>query len=573
MSERELSQFNLHQQATASQREPSISGSRRTDSTTRRTSRRPRMRPLWSALGLALAVTTIAACSTSSGPAGGGSSSTGSFSAGDGDLDTLLPSNTQLAFSEDGVLWAPIVSFNANGSIKYIQAKSIVGSKGDTVWTITFRSGWTFHNGEPVTAQSYANAWNFAAYGPNAQSNDFELAGIEGYAALNPKTGKPAVKTLSGLKVTGKETLQVTLSQADSQFPLELSQTAFYPLPNAGIKNPNSFKTDPIGDGPYEMAGAAQLNQFVKLKAFPKYQGANKAHIANLTFKLYSSADTEYTDVQAGSLDLALAPQDKFPELKTDFPGRVVYATGASIEYLAFPLFDKRFQNVKLREAISLALNRNAINKAIFGGVYEPADSLFAPAMTGGSTHSCQFCTFDPTKAKQLLKEAGGWSGPMVIAYPGGAGYDQAFQAVANQIRQNLGINASAQPSTNFSDFFSNMTAKKYTQGPFRGKWGSSYPSPSNTLESLFLPGATFNDSVGFYTNPAVTSLINAANAAPTLSASITDYQKAERTIMADFPVIPTFWERFPIVYSSRLKNVQVRPDEIDTDFEGIELK
>lgn len=499
----------------------------------------------------------------------------GTIVAADVDLDTLLPANTQLAFSEVGLLWAPIVTFNADGSLRYIQASSVVGSKNSTVWTIKFRPGWTFHNGEPVTAQSYADGWNFAAYGPNGNSDGYQLANVVGYSDLNPQSGKPKVKTLSGLKVLDKYTLQVTLSKPDSQFPLELGpgQPGLYPMPKAGIQNPSSFKLDPIGDGPYEMDGAASLNQYVKLKAYPGYTGPNKPHVEHIEFKLYSSPDTAWTDTQAGNVDIDLAPQDKFLQIKSDFGDRVVLASGASIEWLGFPLFDKRFQNIKLREAISLAIDRDAINKAIFGGIYQPADSLFAPAMIGGSTHACKWCHFDPTEAKKLLQEAGGWSGPMVIPYPGGAGYDQAFQAVANQIRQNLGIDCTAKPSVGFSDFFANLEKRKYTDGPFRGKWGSTYPSPADTLNSLFTPTSPYNDSVGYYTNPKVTSYIQQGNAAPNLQAAVKYYQDAERTIESDFPVIPMFWEKFAFVYSDRVTNVHTQPGLIDIDWTDLELK
>ncbi len=193
--------------------------------------------------------------------------------------------------------------------------------------------------------------------------------------------------------------------------------------------------------------------------------------------------------------------------------------------------------------------------------------------MIGGSTHSCQYCKLDAARAKQLLAAAGGWTGPMVIPYPGGAGYDQAFLAVANQIRQNLGIDAKAQPSVGFSDYFSNLAAKKYTGGPYRGKWGSAYPSPADTLNQLFTPAGAFNNATGFYSNPKVTALIAQGNAAPSLNAAIASYQQAERTITADFPVVPMFWETFPFVYSTRITHVQSRPSLIDIDWESVDLK
>ena len=313
-----------------------------------------------------------------SGASASGSSASGSgqtLTVSDGDLDTLLPAATELSFNELDQLWAPIAAFNANGSLKYVQAKSIKQSGHDKVWTITFRSGWTFHNGEPVTAASYADAWNFTADKANAMANASELAEIKGYSAVNPASGKATATKMSGLKVLGRDTLRVTLSHPDSQFPDELisGDLAFYPMPAAGLKDPASFKTDPIGDGPYEMASPANLDEQVPLKAYPGYKGT-KPNISNLTFKLFSNADTAYTATQAGSVDIdAITPQDKYTSIKPDFGSRVLNVPGESIDFLGFPIFDKKFANPKLREAVSLAIDRPAIARALLGNQSSPA--------------------------------------------------------------------------------------------------------------------------------------------------------------------------------------------------------
>jgi oligopeptide transport system substrate-binding protein len=69
--------------------------------------------------------------------------------------------------------------FNAN-------AESITSDDGGLTWTVVLKPGWTFHNGEAVTAQSYVDAWNYGAYGPNAQQNNSFYAGIVGYDEMNP---------------------------------------------------------------------------------------------------------------------------------------------------------------------------------------------------------------------------------------------------------------------------------------------------------------------------------------------------------------------------------------------------
>lgn len=499
----------------------------------------------------------------------------GTLTVADTDLDTLTPAATELAFNEEQELWAPIVAFNPNGSIKPVQASGIVGSDGARVWTITFRPGWTFHNGEPVTAQSYVDGWNFTTYKNNANPNASELSEIAGYNAVNPLKGKPTAKTLSGLKVLGTYKLQVTLSKPDSQFPTELSSgnTGFYPMPKAGLANLKAFATDPIGDGPYEMNGKANLTQEVPMKAYPGYKGT-KPKIKYLVFKLFSSPDTAYTATQAGQVDIDFAPQDKYSQLKSDFGARVLDVPGESLDFLGFPLFEKRFQNIKLRQAISLAIDRPAINKALLGNQSKVATGILSPGLLGGGVVQCTaYCGYNPAKARKLLKQAGGWSGPMVIAYPGGAGYDQEFQAIANEISQNLGIaSVRAEPSSNFSSYFAALTKRQYTEGPFRGHWGVLYPSAANILSSLFLPGSAFNDSVGFYSSPAVTRAIAAGNGANGLVQAAKDYQAAAAVIVKDMAVVPLFYPNYPFVYGPKVRNVKALPHQIGVNFDAVTL-
>lgn len=516
-------------------------------------------------LGLAMGVS---ACGGSSNAA----SKSSTLVVADVDLDTLVPAATELAFSEEQELFAPIVAFNPDGSLVYVQSQSIKASNGDKVFTITFRPGWTFHNGEPVTAQSYADGWNFTAYKGNANPNASELAEIAGYNAVNPATGNATAKTLSGVKVLSKYVLQVTLTTPDSQFPDELTigDTGFFPMPKAGLSNVKAFAKNPIGDGPFQMNGVANLNAQVAMKAYPNYKGKKPA-VKFLTFKLFSNPDTAYTATQAGTVGIDSAPQSKFSQIKSNFGSRVVDVPGESLDFLGFPLFDKRWQNPKLRQAISLAIDRPSIIKALLGGQAQPADGLLAPGLLGGGAHQCDYCTFDPAKAKQLFTQAGGWSGPMVISYPGGAGYDQEFQAIANQLQQNLGIaSVRATPAASFSAYFTALTKKQYTDGPFRGHWGSLYPSAANILSSIFVPNAPFDSSTGFYSNPKVTSLITAGNAAGSPADAVADYQQAAKTILDDVAVVPLFYPTYPTVYASNVHNVHALPHQIGIDYDSV---
>ena len=86
-------------------------------------------------------------------------------------------------------LFTGLVQYDAATNEMFLaNAESITSDDGGVTWTVTLKPGWTFHNGEPVTAWSYVNAWNYGAYGANAQQNNWFYAGILGYPELNPAT-------------------------------------------------------------------------------------------------------------------------------------------------------------------------------------------------------------------------------------------------------------------------------------------------------------------------------------------------------------------------------------------------
>jgi len=84
-------------------------------------------------------------------------------------------------------LFAPLVNFDAETGEAYnVMAESVTSADGGLTWTVTLNPGFTFHNGEAVTAASFVNAWNYGAVGANGQQNNSFYSTIAGYEALNP---------------------------------------------------------------------------------------------------------------------------------------------------------------------------------------------------------------------------------------------------------------------------------------------------------------------------------------------------------------------------------------------------
>ena len=202
-------------------------------------------------VGLSLALVGAACSSNSSG--GGGSATEGqqggTYSLANCEPTHLIPHNDYEACGTQVYqgLWTRLVDFDPT-TFKPIpaQADSITLSDDGLTYDIKIKSGWTFHNGEPVTAQSYVDAWNYTAYGPNGYILNFFFDKIEGYDALNPSSGTPKTKELSGLKVVSDTEFTVKLTKPYSQFEYTLGFDAFDPLPKAFFDDPKGFDEQPI---------------------------------------------------------------------------------------------------------------------------------------------------------------------------------------------------------------------------------------------------------------------------------------------------------------------------------------
>jgi oligopeptide transport system substrate-binding protein len=501
---------------------------------------------------VALVAVVLGGCAAGGDAAGddGGSS----FVYATGEPDHLTPGRQTVAFTQVQSLFAPLVSVDADNEITYVQAES-VESDDNVTWTVSLRDGWTFQDGSAVTAQSYVDAWNYAATAANAFENSGQLAAVVGYDELNPVEGEPTATELSGLVVVDDTTFTVQLSHADSQFPLQLSQgqTAFYPMPESAYDDMDAYDRQPVGNGPYEMTEPWIDDAEFTVARWDDYQGDDAAEVERITYRSYSDQNTAYTDVLAGNADVLFLPASKMTSAEADFGDRLWSFDAPGIDYLGFPLTDERYSDVRVRQAISMSIDRDAVNEAVYGGLYEPATAFTPSAMEGTPEGLCgEFCEFDPDAAQELLAEAGGFDGTMEIVYPGGSGLDSLFEAYANQIRQNLGVDdVVAKPSTDWAEYYQGLVDRT-TAGPHFGHWGALYVSQQNTLRSLFTEAGGCYDCT-WYSSPEVDSLLDQADQAATPEEATDAYRAVQERVLEDFPVAPTFSDKYSYVTSEKI--------------------
>lgn len=497
-------------------------------------------RRIRSAAALLLAVSlSLSACTPGSNDAAGPGAASLTFAGYE--PDHLTPANNQMATYQVQALFSSLTYADQDGKLSMLAADSVTSLDGIN-WTIKLKSGWTFHDGSSVTAQDYVDSWNAVAYGPNAWAYNGNMSNIAGYADLNPAEGQPTTKTMSGLKVVDDTTFTVTLSKADGQFPVQLTQNmfAFYPMPAVAFADPAAYDRMPIGNGPYKMTKPWQANEPITVTAYEQFAG-EKPGVKEFVFKPYLDMGAAYTDAQAGNIDLMFVPQDKTAVAATDFPERLHRVELPGESYLAFPANDPRYADKRVRQAFSMAIDREAVNKAVFSGLNKPATAFTVAWLPGTPEGVCgEFCKFDPQAAKALLAEAGGFSGKVELVYPGGIGLDTEYQAYANQLRQNLGLeDVTVAPTTGFADF-STARTKGEMKGPFFSYWGAPYPSQQNTLREMFTAKGLCA-GCALPLDPRVATAIDAANTELDQEAAKRGYAKAQELIAETFPVAPLF--------------------------------
>ncbi|TDU76188.1 ABC transporter substrate-binding protein [Streptomyces sp. KS 21] len=452
---------------------------------------------------------------------------------------------------------------NKTNEPKLAVAESIDTTDSKT-WTIKLKDGYTFHNGEKVDAASFVRAWNWGANQDNAAEGLPFFSKIEGSDELAPgKDKKPTAKELKGLKVVDEKTFTVTLKDPFSQFKTMLGYNAFYPLPKAFEADPKKFGEAPIGNGPFQMDGAWEHNKQIKIKKYDKFPAEGRAKLDGVTFKIYDNLDTAYNDLRADTIQIV----DKLPisamaTVSQEFGDRYIYKPESGVGYIGLPLEQnpEAFGKVEIRKAISMAIDRDAITKTIFNGTRKPADDFISPIIPGYRKGALgEAGTYNPTKAKELYTQAGGVPGnKLELGYNADGGHKEWIEAVANQLKANLGIEVTAKPYAKFGDMLDDLGASKY-KGGFRMAWSMDYPAAENYLRPIFSKVAIENGSnYGHYVNEAFETKLAEADKATDAAQGLKLYQEADDIIIKDLPYIPVFTYMSSSAYSKTVKNVEV---------------
>ena len=483
-------------------------------------------------------------------------------------------------------LFETLLIIDQNNSVKAGQAEKYEVSDDGLTWTFTMRDGLKWSDGTELNAKDYEYTFkrivdtNLAA--PYAET----VAGmIDGYTAAigNPDAdGKPTTTPdpeLLNVKASedGK-TLTIKLAYPCSYFDKIVAFGTTSPVQKATVEaNGDSWATKPetyVCNGPFMIKEWTPSQSIVCVKN-PNYKGgwdSSKIVAEKLTFLLLEDSSASYTAFTSGQAQMIKdVPTEEIPSLKKAEDGGEFYIdTILGTYYVSLNLNKAPFDNVNVRKALSLAIDREYVASTIMQGTYTAAYNYVGPnvidaegmffdnakASNGGKTYISADHEANLEEAKKALADAGYPNGeglPTLTYSTNDTGYHVAVAEYLQQAFAEIGVKMNID-KVDWSSFTSQRRAGNYELA--RNGWVMDYNDASNMLE-LFQSTNGNND--GKYNNPAFDAAIEKSKVADK-KVHFEALHEAEQIVMDDYGFIPLAYYNDFWLQSSSLKGTWHSP-------------
>lgn len=455
------------------------------------------------------------------------------------------------------VLFDSLVEWDWDKSdVKAKAAESWEINDDNTVFTFHLKDA-KFHNGDPVTAESFKRGWQRLVDPSMATPSEigYHLSPVVGYDEM----AQGSAKEISGLTCPDDKTFVVTLSAPMADFLAVCCHPGLAPVPQAAIDDPDSFLLAPIGNGPFMMDGKWESGQYINVKRFEDYYG-DKPALDAINFSIQKDPKTAYSELEAGNMDFCQIPTGRIQELSEKFgksvdgytisPSRqALLGAEASVYFLAVNLEDETMANKDLRHAMSLAINRQNIVDTLFESGREPADNVFPPIIDkkGGSW---EFAEYDPEKAKQIIDEKGLAGTTVKLSYNSGGGHEDIMSCIQADL-QTVGLTVE-QDTKEWAAYLQGLTDGSFQLG--RMGWIADYPTLDNFIYPNFY--STADNNFSRYNNPEVDAAIDAARAIADEDERKDAYRKINQMVADDMPIIPIMFYAHQHVASDRVNEL-----------------
>jgi peptide/nickel transport system substrate-binding protein len=441
-----------------------------------------------------------------------------------------------------------------------------ISSDGLT-YTFHLRKGVKFQDGTPFNARALIatldrqldkNDPNYIAKsGPVQNMADFTYGAVASYRAIDDNT------------------VEMTLKQPSAALLASLAMVWNGVVsPTAVAKYGKQFRNHPVGSGPFIFHEWRERDEVV-LDANPNYW-KGKPKVDHLVFKEYPDPQAALLALKRGEVQImGDVATPVIPSIRSDPNLVLLTQPGLAVNGMAMPNDVPPFNDKRVRQALNYAVDKAAIDKALYGGLATPMVSPL-PEAQWGFDKTMKGYPYDPAKAKQLLAAAGVKPGLKVelLAYNTSRGYNPAGADLAVALQgyfQKVGIEADVR-KLDIGAFLSTVRSGKY-QGMFLAGFSGDNGDPDNFMSSLFDARQMPVGDTSHYKNDKVETLLSEAASTPDLAKRVALYQTIQRQIWDDAPWV--FVNSVLQVRAERkeVKGFQLNPTQMFFDMDQVSIQ
>ena len=375
------------------------------------------------------------------------------------------------------------VGTDGNSKIVPSLAESWDISDDGLEYTFHLRQGVKFHNGNDFTAEDVAYTFHRMLTVEGGVNTEF-IDQIKGADEL--LAGE--TDTLEGVEVVDDYTIKVTLKEPFAGFLASISSPGVSIYDSEATEAAgDQFGMDPavtVGTGPFEFSSWSFNNQLVLTRNEDYWKGASG--LPGVVIKIIPDTETQSMMFESGELDIldldyAADSVDRFTET---YPDQIVQGPRVGIVYFTMNFNKEPFQDVRVRKAVQMSIDRQAILDALYGGRGQVEQGIFPHGLIGFNPDQEEI-KYDPEAAKALLAEAGYADGfDMEIAADSSASdtMTMALEIVSDQLAE-VGIRAEIK---NYDESTWLETRKSGELGSFMSTWSADYNDPDNFIYTFF---------------------------------------------------------------------------------------
>src|SRR4051794_20612331 len=468
-------------------------------------------------------------------------------------LDPAKASNIQ-DFTVIGILYGGLVRLDEKLLVAPSLAEEWSVSDDSLTYTFTLRDGIVFSDGSPITADDVVWTFNHALDPKTGGwTGPYYFTLIEG--ADEVAAGKAT--EVSGVKKVDDKTVTITIKQPSAYFLSSLSAG-----PSKIMKKGAATDDGKVSSGPF-VVKAWNHGQGLDLVPNPKFYEP-VTEVTELDFVFNQDSETGYQLYRTGQVDILGSSQDPIPASRVpevqdspDFRSTPAFNT----RYVAFNNVIEPFKDVKVRQALARAIDRDTLANAVLGGTVSPTDRIL-PAGFPGSDLPLEGLDFDPAAAKDLLSQAGidPASFSFTLTYGVEGDNERVVTVLQSMWQENLGISVKLDPlelgtySQRLNDMY--LDPEKGMQA-YYSIWGADYPDPQNFLSLQLQTDVGNNNS--HYSNPEFDRLTKEADTTVDDFAKRADlYNKAEQIAVTEVGWLPLFNAKVNVLVRDCIKGIDV---------------